>query len=237
MVFVKRKLDCEPRGLADKLRALRRNQAVTLDMMERKTHIQRNYLEALENGRFEDLPEPMYARNFIRAYARVLGADEKYFLELYDEECGLCDLIEPMCSPRQRVRPKRFYIWSRVVRYGLIASLLLCVLGYIGYQVISIITPPEIVLLSPADDILTHEANILVHGFVEGEASVYINGEPIVVNDDFTFQARVDLDQGLNDLLIEAERRYSRRAVIQRSVVFDPQVHDESGITPLGFLE
>ena len=232
MVFVKRKLDEEPKSLSEKLRALRRNQAVTLDLIEKRTHIQRNYLEALEEGRFEDLPEPLYSRNFIRSYARALGADEKYFLELYDEECGLCDLIEPMCSPRQRVKSKRFYIWSRFVRYGLIASLLLCVLSYIGYQVVSIIAPPEVVLLSPADDILTHEAMITVQGFVEGEASVYINGEPIVVYDDFTFEAIIDLEQGLNDIVVEAERRYSRRAVIERSVVFDPQ----SWISQVGYF-
>jgi len=232
MVFVKRQLDCEPQSLAEKLRALRRNQAVTLDMMERKTHIQRNYLEALEKGKFEDLPEPLYSRNFIRAYARALGADEKYFLELYDEECGLCDLIEPMCSPRQRVNKKRFYVWSKFIRYGLIASLLLCVVSYIGWQVISIIEPPKIILLSPAADMLTHEAEISIHGLVEGEASVYVNGEPIVVNDDFSFEATVDLEQGLNNLIIEAERRYSRQAVIERSVVFDPQ----SGISQVGYF-
>lgn len=231
MVFVKRQLDEGPKSLSEKLRDLRRNHAVTLDMMERKTHIQRNYLEALERGAFEDLPEPLYARNFIRAYARALGADERYFLELYDEECGLCDLIAPMCTPRQRVRKKRFYIWNRFIRYGFLAFLLLSVISYIGYQVISIVEPPEIVLLSPSSDLLTHDAEIAVYGLVEGEASVFVNGEPIVVNEDFTFSTTVDLNQGLNDLVIEAQRRYSRRATIERSVVFDPK----TGITQVSY--
>ena len=109
---------------------------------------------------------------------------------------------------------------------------MLCVISYIGWQLISIIEPPEIVLLSPVNDILTHEAEIEVLGLVEGEASVYINGEPIVVNDDFTFETTVDLEQGLNDLVIEAERRYSRRAIIERSVVFDPL----QGISQVSYL-
>ena len=86
--------------------------------------------------------------------------------------------------------------------------------------------------MSPADDVLTHDAMISVQGFVEGEASVYINGTPIVVNDDFTFESIVDLNQGLNDIVIEAERRYSRRAIIERSVVFDPQ----SWISQVGYF-
>lgn len=223
MVFVMRKLDSEPQTLGKKLRALRRGKAITLDIMERTTHIQRKYLEALEQGRFESLPEPLYARNFIRAYTRALGADETYFLELYEEECGACDLIAPMCSPRQRVNKRRFVIWNHFVRYSALAGLMLLIFGYIGYQVVSIIQAPNIVLLTPATDMLTHEAQLLVQGMVEGEASVFINGEQIVVNEDLTFNTSVDLREGINTLTVEAERRYSRRSVVERSVVFDPQ--------------
>ncbi|MBU4315501.1 helix-turn-helix domain-containing protein [Patescibacteria group bacterium] len=228
-----RKLDCEPQTLAKKLRALRRGKAVSLKMMERETHIQKKYLEALEQGRFEDLPEPIYARNFIRAYARALGADETYFLELYEEECGACDLIGPMRSPRQRVERKKFFVWNHFLRFSGIGCLLVGVFAYIGWQVFSIIQSPKVILLSPANDSLTHEAQLNVRGIVEGEASVYVNGEPIVVDENRTFNAYVDLREGLNTLVIEAERRYSRKSVIQRSVVFDP----EPWITQVSYLE
>ena len=104
MVFVMRKLDRVPQTLAEKLRALRRGQAVSLVMLEETTHIQRRYLEALEKGFYDELPEPLYTRNFIRAYARALGADETYFLELYEEESGRADLLAPHRLPRERVR-------------------------------------------------------------------------------------------------------------------------------------
>lgn len=231
MVFVMRKLDCEPQTLGKKLRALRRGKAVTLDIMERSTHIQRKYLEALEQGKFELLPEPLYARNFIRSYTRALGADETYFLELYEEECGACDLIGHMCSPRQRVNKRRFLIWNQLMRYSMLTCLMLLIFGYVGWQIFSIVQAPNIVLLSPATDVLTHEAKLDIQGIVEDESSVYINGEPIVVNEDLTFDTQIDLKEGINTLIIEAERRYSRRAVVERSVVFDPQ----QGISQVSF--
>jgi transcriptional regulator with XRE-family HTH domain len=222
MVFVKRQLEEGPQTLGEKLRLLRRGQAVSLDMMERDTHIQRCYLIALERGRYEDLPEPMYARNFIRSYARVLGADETYLLELYEDECGRCDLVGPMQTPRQKVRSGRLVIWNRYVRLALLLSVIGAVTGYFGWQVSEVLAPPEIVLLTPEDQSLTRDAVVTVSGLVDGEATVYINGQPVVVDSDATFSADIDLQAGLNVISIEAERRYSRRTFLERYVVFDP---------------
>ncbi|MFH1711981.1 MAG: helix-turn-helix domain-containing protein [Patescibacteria group bacterium] len=222
MVFVMRKLDGAPKTLGEKLRALRRGQAVSLEMMEKSTHIQRRYIEALERGRYEELPEPLYSRNFIRAYARALHADENYFLELYEEECGLCDLVAPMRTPRQKVRKSRFLVWNRFLKFGMLGLVALAVVGYLGWQIQAIVSPPEVVLLSPVDASMTKKAMVEVEGVVEGEATVYVNGEQIVVNQDQSFETLVDLEKGLNVIMIEAERRYSRRAVIERRVVFDP---------------
>ena len=222
MVFVKRQLDEGPKTLGEKLRLLRRGQAVSLDMMERDTHIQRRYLEALERGRYDQLPEPMYARNFIRAYARVLGADETYLLEFYEDECGRCDLVEPMQTPRQKVRSGRLAIWSRYVKFGLLALVFIAVSGYFLWQLNQLLAPPKVTVLTPQDQLLTDEAEVIVSGFIESEASVFINGVFVVVNEDLTFSSTVHLQEGMNVISVEAMRRYSRTAQLQRVVVFDP---------------
>lgn len=48
---------------------------ITLTDVERDTRINRAYLEAIEDGRFSDIPAPVYARGFVRSYARYLGLD------------------------------------------------------------------------------------------------------------------------------------------------------------------
>ncbi|MEK7459238.1 MAG: helix-turn-helix domain-containing protein [Patescibacteria group bacterium] len=224
MGFVMRKLDRVPKTLGEKLRALRRGQGVTLDVIEHDTHIQRRYLEALERGRYEELPEPMYTRNFIRAYARALEADEQYFIELYEEECGRCDLLTPMRLPRQRVRKGSLFNVPRVVTAGMIAFVMLGVVGYFGWQVTELIRPPEVVLYAPEDGMATASALLPVTGLVmKGEVTLTINDEPVVVNADNTFALTVDLERGLNVIKVEAKRRYSRTAVTYRRVVFEPK--------------
>lgn len=223
MVFVMRKLDRTPQTLGEKLRALRRGQAVSLEMMERTTHIQRRYLEALERGRYENLPEPLYARNFIRAYARALHADEQYFIELYEEECGKCDLVAPMRAPRQRVKQSKFFVWTRFLKFGALALVAIVLTGYLGWQIQAIIAPPQIVVFTPIDATISTHPFQKVEGFVDGEATVYVNGEQVVIDAEHYFKTTIDLNQGLNEITIEAERRYSKRAEIMRVVVFDPQ--------------
>lgn len=222
MTFVMRKLDRVPQSLGEKLRALRRGQAVSLIMLEETTHIQRRYLEALEHGRYDELPEPLYTRNFIKAYSRALGADEKYFIELYEEESGRTDLLSPHRLPRERVRKGRFFVLPRMMTVGLIAFVLCGVLGYLGWQIRGLLEPPTIVLNAPFDGMYASSALLEVTGsVVDDDVTLRVNGSPVVVTDANAFATTVDLSRGLNVITIEAQRRYSRTAVIYRRVVFD----------------
>ncbi|MGE3335654.1 MAG: RodZ domain-containing protein [Rhodospirillaceae bacterium] len=51
-------------------------------------HIRYNYLVAIEDGRYEDLPGQAYAIGFVRAYADHLGLDGDEIVRRYKEESG-----------------------------------------------------------------------------------------------------------------------------------------------------
>lgn len=53
----------------------REARGLTLRDIERDTRISTKYLQALEEGRLEALPAPVYARAFTRTYAQYLGLD------------------------------------------------------------------------------------------------------------------------------------------------------------------
>ena len=64
-----------PRTLGRWLRERREERGLALERVEEDTRIGRSYLEAIEGDRFELLPAPVYARGFVRLYARYLGLD------------------------------------------------------------------------------------------------------------------------------------------------------------------
>ncbi|MEA5618253.1 RodZ domain-containing protein [Cronbergia sp. UHCC 0137] len=57
------------------LRQVRQEKSIRLEEIAAKTHIRLVYLQAIEEERFQELPEPVFVQGFIRRYADTLGLD------------------------------------------------------------------------------------------------------------------------------------------------------------------
>ena len=68
------------------LRDAREQAGLGLSDLAEVTHVRRVYLVALEEGRYGELPENVYARNFVRLYASAVGLDPEPLLEQYARE-------------------------------------------------------------------------------------------------------------------------------------------------------
>ncbi len=62
-------------GLGALLREARERAGLATSDIAERTHVRKAYLEALENEDLDALPEDVYARNFLRLYARTVGVD------------------------------------------------------------------------------------------------------------------------------------------------------------------
>lgn len=68
---------------ADELKEIRISKGFNLQQVAVKTRIDYKFLEAMEFGDFEFLPE-LYVKSFLREYIKVLGLDEKIYMKKYD---------------------------------------------------------------------------------------------------------------------------------------------------------
>lgn len=66
------------------LREAREAKGYTLAEVHEKIRINPRYLEALEDGRYDDLPTPTHIRGFLRNYSRFLGLDPDPLLARYE---------------------------------------------------------------------------------------------------------------------------------------------------------
>lgn len=87
-------------GIGDELRAARRARGCTLADAAQATHVRESYLAALEEEDFAALGSEVYARGFLRTYARFLGLDPEPLLEAHRASTA-----EP--ERRGRARPAR----------------------------------------------------------------------------------------------------------------------------------
>lgn len=65
------------------LKSERELRGVTLDELYSKTKIPVRHLQALENNQFDELPEEVFIRGYIRSVAKVIGAQEDEVLSTY----------------------------------------------------------------------------------------------------------------------------------------------------------
>jgi cytoskeletal protein RodZ len=107
--------------LADQLREARKSRGLELSDVAEITNVRKDYLQALEEGRYEALPENVYAKNFLRLFAKAVGLDGASVLERYNRERGQApeaaregyERTEPHrreASYRDYEEPRRFVI-------------------------------------------------------------------------------------------------------------------------------
>jgi transcriptional regulator with XRE-family HTH domain len=92
-------------SFGDKLRQERVSRGVSLDEISGATGVDRVFLEALEENRFELLTGPAFGKLYVRAYAAVLGFDPEPLIEDYDRERYGRAREQPSAT-RVKVRPE-----------------------------------------------------------------------------------------------------------------------------------
>jgi hypothetical protein len=128
--------------LGQELRKKREERGSSLKDISVHTKIGLRLLQALEDDRFDLLPEPFFLKGVLRSYVQAIGADEQYFLRRLAEQTNTPSLLpkdeSPLEEPRSRRRPKlRIVIWILVVLVALAAA------WYLGRAARS--TPPAVV--------------------------------------------------------------------------------------------
>lgn len=220
MPFSIRQFDHHER-LCDKLKALRKEAGFTLSDMAEKTMIHKTSIKYLEAGQYDRLPDSIYTRNFLKIYLRALRVDEKYFLDLFEQERGTCDFVKQARLPRQRAHAFRFLVASKFVTIAAFLLLSVSVVFYLGLQVRTITKAPELSISVPVDGLITQDATIVVAGAVEEDASVSVNGAEVLLTKTGTFEVEVALERGLNVIKIESVKRYSKPSIEYRRVVLE----------------
>jgi len=69
-------------------RQVRETKGLTIDEVASKTRIRTDFVKALEDGNFAKLPDQVFARGFVRSYARSLGLNEEDAIHRFIQSAG-----------------------------------------------------------------------------------------------------------------------------------------------------
>jgi cytoskeleton protein RodZ len=90
-----------PQETFPELKDMREARGLSLQNIFEMTRISRINITAVENSDFDRLPPPVYARNFIRKYARAVGIDEKPILDRYEKH------LESLKPPQEETEVRK----------------------------------------------------------------------------------------------------------------------------------
>ena len=90
-----------PQETFPELKDMREARGLSLQNIFETTRVGLVNLTAVENGDFNRLPPPVYARNFIRKYARAVGIDEKPILDRYEKH------LESLKPPQEETEVRK----------------------------------------------------------------------------------------------------------------------------------
>lgn len=80
----------------DELRKRRTELGKSIEELSNLTKIKKSYIQAMEEGNFEQLPLEVYTKAYIKTYSELLGLDSNRFIEQYE------NYLNSRKSPNQR---------------------------------------------------------------------------------------------------------------------------------------
>ena len=222
--FKCKKVEENSKTLGEVLVEARKEKEVTLVKVERKIHVQKKYLEALERGDYSIFPGQVYGRNFLRAYASFLDLDMGRLTALFDKEYDSHHRFngshqEPIVDFKPRSRKSSFIIFPKVAKSILVLAVVVVLVGYLSFKVKNIISPPILIIRSPADNLITEGTHVQVVGQTEKEVELTINNEEVLIGNDGDFSKTINLKDGLNTIEVIACKKHSRENVVERHVL------------------
>lgn len=110
------------REVGELLRRARETARLPMDQAARMLHIRVRYLDAMEQGRLEELPGLPYARGYLQTYAHFLGLDKDEILRRFEDvekAMASSNLYFPQVLSKQKT-PSHSFIWGGLAAFALI---------------------------------------------------------------------------------------------------------------------
>lgn len=199
------------RKVSDILRKAREEKQLDFDRVSEATKIKKEFLEALEEGNFSNLPSESYALGFAKTYAKYLGVNDSSIVPLFrrEYESSRHVPIVPKFWKSQAKFNKNFFLNSRSF---LLLTVIFIILIYIFFQYNSVIFPPKLQVATPRAGQEISGNVVEVSGRTDPYATVLIDGQEAYVDFGGNFKKSIFVFSGDKKIEIVAKNRIGRES-------------------------
>lgn len=216
--FRRNKISGSRENVSEILKNARQEAGIDLTQAVKDTGINRKYLEAIEAGELERLPEGLYQEKYLKEYAGYLGLDFSWLMEAAGRRSVKS---QGKIFVARAHKAHQFISLPKIVKNIVIAALVAGILLYLGFYLNNIIKEPVLEVLVPAADSTLEAYSLEVRGRTEREAEITINGEIVLTDKDGNFKKLVNFKNGVNTITVTAKKKYSRTNTVVRKVIVE----------------
>lgn len=184
-----------------------------------ESHIKASFIQAIERGDWEDLPEFAVVTGFVKSLSHFLDVDERLVVSTLRRDYPP-ELSAPASGKMRSAKEisKKFYWRPRLTFIVGVGVVLIIVLAYLGFQYRKFNLPPSLVLNSPTQNEVLHNYTLEVSGRTDSDATVAVDGQSVIVDSNGNFTATVDVAKNTTMIKIIATSRSGKQTIVWRTI-------------------
>ena len=229
--FSTKKIKSE-KTLAEIFKKARVDKGISLFDAEIGTKVRAKFLTALEQSNWQVLPQDIYVRGFVLAYAKFLELPTTSILEQYEKEAKIRRVsVTAKISYNQPLKERRVLITPKVLAYAGLSIFFISLFSYIVFQVLNFAGNPNLKIVSPSNNLVTEDDSIDLVGITDTDTMVVVNSENIPVSDDGKFSLKLKLHSGVNVVKVRAINKIKKESSEVYTIEYKPKTAALDGLT------
>jgi hypothetical protein len=203
--------------LGEKLKKLRSDKRFSLGEASRVTRIQVKYLEYLEEGNYDKLPADVYIKGFLRSYGDFLGVDGVVLTRIYEKERGIQknlkkgnDTENGTRSGPKKINVSPFILTPKKIIFAIAILIFSGAIYYLYKEFQSFANAPRLTIISPLPNTDLDSNSVFVEGVTDKDAVLFINDQPVLINDEGKFRENITLRSGANAITVKAINKFKK---------------------------
>jgi transcriptional regulator with XRE-family HTH domain len=187
---------------------------LSLASVEEITKIKSSFIDSIERERWEKLPAFPTVLGFVKSIAGALGIDGKTAVAVFKRDYPPKKLS---INPKPDVVPK--FVWSPKLTFIFgVGAVLLVIFGYLIFQYIHFVSPPNLLVESPKDGQLIDGNTVMVFGSTEADSKIMINNQPVLVDENGKFSVTLEITKDTKEIVVKSISRSGKESIISRKI-------------------
>jgi cytoskeletal protein RodZ len=196
------------------IKDIRLKKKISLYRLSVITKIRKEFLSAIEDGDWDLLPEYPVVSGFVKNIAESLNMNVQSTIALLRRDYPPKDL---------RINPKpdvvKGFSWNPKLTFWMgITAVFLLTSGYLIFQYLNFIKPPNLVVDAPKDGQVIKEKNVTVSGLTDSDVVVKVDNQPVLVSSEGKFSTEIEISETTKEISIIARSRSGKETSLKRKI-------------------